>query len=219
MNTELERIIRIAPETWPGKPLRLQPGDLAHFVPSGLGLEAPAVMSPWDTLEGVANRGGYYGFTQPSLHPFLNAPVNDACAGTVYFDDNPTHEQLDALFGLLEVRDRLTGFAAFWQQSTNPRKERYLEQLRIVSQGALGGIFHAEIGEEHQALLNQKLTMKEALWAFLENQQKRYPRDALHGTMGGDGDWAKETLGFGFMVENSYQRVYRIWSRAWLLTK
>ena len=36
---------------------------------------------------------------------------------------------------------------------------------------------------------------------------------------GGDGDWAKESLCFGLMVENGYQGVYRIWSRAWLVTK
>jgi hypothetical protein len=31
--------------------------------------------------------------------------------------------------------------------------------------------------------------------------------------------WAKETLGFGLMVENAYQGVYRVWSRPWLMAK
>jgi hypothetical protein len=34
---------------------------------------------------------------------------------------------------------------------------------------------------------------------------------------GGDGERAKESLAFGFMVENAYYGVYRIWSRAWLV--
>jgi hypothetical protein len=41
----------------------------------------------------------------------------------------------------------------------------------------------------------------------------------LSGTFGGDGYWAKESLCFGFLVENNYRGVYRIWSRAWLVTK
>ena len=41
----------------------------------------------------------------------------------------------------------------------------------------------------------------------------------LAGTMGGDGDWAKESLAFGFLMENQYWQVMRIWSRAWLVTK
>jgi hypothetical protein len=41
----------------------------------------------------------------------------------------------------------------------------------------------------------------------------------LSGTFGGDGDWAQESLCFGFMIENAYHGVYRMWSRAWLITK
>jgi hypothetical protein len=49
-----------------------------------------------------------------------------------------------------------------------------------------------------------------ARWAFT---------DKLSGTLGGDGDWAKESLAFGFLVENSYWAVYRVWSRPRLVTK
>jgi hypothetical protein len=41
----------------------------------------------------------------------------------------------------------------------------------------------------------------------------------LTGTFGRDGDWAREALCFGFTVENAFHGVYRIWSRAWLVTK
>ncbi len=219
MNHELAEVVRIAPEVWPGEPLYMQPGNLAQFVPSGLGLGVPAVMSPWDNLEDLGKRGGFYAFSTPSIHPFLNAPTNDACAGVVYFNGRATREQFDSLLRLLEVQTVLTDYAAFWRESGNPVEERYLEQLRIVSRGALVSIFNAETGEQQQVLFAQTLPVKDALWAFLENQQTVWSRNSLRGKMGGDGDWAKETLGFGFMVENSYHAVYRLWSRAWLLTK
>jgi hypothetical protein len=41
----------------------------------------------------------------------------------------------------------------------------------------------------------------------------------LRGTLHGDGDWAKEKLAFGFMIENGSNGVYRVWSRPWLVTK
>jgi hypothetical protein len=49
-----------------------------------------------------------------------------------------------------------------------------------------------------------------------ENAQRP---SVIGGTFGGDGDWAKERLCFGVMVENSSWMAYRIWSRAWLITK
>jgi hypothetical protein len=59
---------------------------------------------------------------------------------------------------------------------------------------------------------------------FLAEQNEKWCPDdrfshALSGTAGGDGDWAKEALVSGFMVQNSYWAVYRLWSRAWLVTK
>lgn len=42
----------------------------------------------------------------------------------------------------------------------------------------------------------------------------------VHGRrFGGDGEWARESLAFGFLVENQYHSIYRIWTRAWLVTK
>lgn len=60
------------------------------------------------------------------------------------------------------------------------------------------------------------------VWTFVQSQQQVwgiYNTSQLSGVMGGDGDWAKEALAFGLMVENAYHGVYRIWSRAWLVTK
>lgn len=219
MNDKLAQLLRIAPPIWPGPPLGVQPGDLSRFAPVGLALDGPLVMMPWDTLDDVMRRPGYYGANAPSSHPFLNAPVNDDAGGVVYFDGHPEKEQLEALFDLLSVRGRATDYAAFWAKSENPMEERYLEQLRIVSTYTLASMFQAEVNEATSPLTSQTLTVSEALWAFVGNQQEIYNRGALSGVMGGDGDWAKESLAFGFMVENAYNIVYRIWSRAWLVTK
>ena len=68
-------------------------------------------------------------------------------------------------------------------------------------------------------LVSQKLTLQEAINTFLADQQERYRPGDLDGCLGGDGDWAKERLAFGFMVENAYWGIWRVWSRAWLITK
>lgn len=65
--------------------------------------------------------------------------------------------------------------------------------------------------------------MIEAFWGFMENERRKYGlyfgSPKLSGLFGGDGDFAQEELCFGFMTENHYHGVYRIWSRAWLVTK
>lgn len=217
---EINQALSIAPSLWPGPPLDVQPGDLTRFVPAGLGLDAPPVIRPWDRLEDVARRPDYYGFNAPSSHPFLNAPVNDSAGGVIYFDGRPPRGQLDAALSLLEVRTDTSEYAAFWAASSNPLDERYLEQLRLISPPALVNLFAVQPHEGTEPLVKQKLTVGEALWRFIEIQQQKYNRLwALDGVMGGDGDWAKESLAFGFVVENAYHGVYRIWSRAWLVTK
>ena len=65
-----------------------------------------------------------------------------------------------------------------------------------------------------------KATLKDAVTAFIEAERTYwYETASLAGTLGGDGDWAKEYLGFGFMAENVSHRIYRLWSRPYLVTK
>jgi hypothetical protein len=214
--------LRIAPAVWPGRPLEVQPGDLDRIAPGGLGLDlGPFPIRPWDDpfAESPAK---YYGFQAPSGHPFLNAPTAEAAGGTVYFGGTPEREQIASLCGLLELSDKVREYAAFLGKATNTLDERYLVQLRIVSRFALERMFGAEISEKSAPFLAQDLTVFDALWEFIEDQQQTWGTGmsgSLGGTMGGNGDWAKEALAFGFMVENGYQGVYRIWSRAWLVTK
>ena len=65
--------------------------------------------------------------------------------------------------------------------------------------------------------------MPDFLWAFLVGQAREFGTGMgspkLAGVLGGDGNFTQEKLSFGLMVENAYYHVYRIWSRAWLVTK
>ncbi len=87
---------------------------------------------------------------------------------------------------------------------------------------ALTSLFGVERTPASAGYFRQPHPLGEIAWQFLENQRERWGSgfsSRLSGLFGGDGDWAKEELCFGFMVENGYNAVYRLWSRAWLVTK
>jgi hypothetical protein len=75
-------------------------------------------------------------------------------------------------------------------------------------------------------LAAQPISMVEYVAQFVDEQRLKwnnpdggaFPR-SLDTLFGGDGDFAKEALCFGFMVENHPWAVYRVWSRAWLVSK
>lgn len=73
--------------------------------------------------------------------------------------------------------------------------------------------------DEYHNFQPQQLTQEEALFAFFEEQRDAYSGGRLDGLFGGDGDYAYESLCFGLMLENAYHKVFRVWSRAWLVTK
>jgi hypothetical protein len=108
--------------------------------------------------------------------------------------------------------------------SRKPFAERYLDQARIISTRALYGLFDAR--REAATLAAQPISMAEYVVRFVDEQRRKwkepdsgaFPR-RLDGLFGGDGDFAKEALCFGFMVENHPWAVYRVWSRAWLVSK
>jgi hypothetical protein len=217
----IANLVTLAPPVWPGRALRLQPGDLSQFAPMGFGFEGPFPIRPWDDPFGPSP-GRFYAFQPHGGDPFRAAPTEDPAGGTVYLDDDASAEDIATLLRLLRVRRDLKDYAAFLAEAENPPEERFLVQLRIVTRFALAGIFHAEIEGEATPLSTQRLTIGELVWAFLEDQREVWGpgmSPQLRGTAGGDGDWAKEALAFGFMVENATYGVYRIWSRAWLVTK
>jgi hypothetical protein len=70
----------------------------------------------------------------------------------------------------------------------------------------------------------KSLTTIQAVTGFIAAQKKKWNdgytfSSKIRGTAGGDGDWPKEKLAFGFHVENTNWSVYRVWSRPWLVTK
>jgi hypothetical protein len=207
-----------APVPWPGG-ATLDPGDLTQFAPTGMNLGNAPVVRPGDTLESAFGAMDYYALQPHATDPFHNAPLTDGGGGTVYFDARAADADVTALLRLMEVQTGASDFAAIRTDADHPQQQRYLRQLRIVLPDALGALFNAAYAPE---LVKQPGTASAAIAAFIADERERFgtgmdPR--IRGTFGGDGDWAKEALCFGFMVENAYHGVYRIWSRAWLVTK
>lgn len=203
--------IRISPPIWPDHKLDIQPGDLSKFVPYGNG------------VYGYQNREG--------SNPLTSAPPQEACGGVIYFGNDITKVDFKALMHIMEVQPKHVvkpskDFAVFIAESKQPGKDGYLAQMRVVSKFGLRFMFNTLTDAEYEKFPEQELTVVEALWSFIEQERKRWGTSfsqdgtkGLRGLFGGDGDFAREELSFGFMLENDYHNVYRIWSRAWLVTK
>lgn len=221
MHSSLADKITISPSVWPGKDLEAQPGDMRIIVPAGLGLSGPFMLRPWDD-PATANPGQYYGFQPHTGHPLHDAPLNSTSGGVIYFDDGRQEDELLAACRLLSIRLNEKQYAAFLEESSDPLQDRCLVQLKIVSRFSLKYLFQAIDEKQSAEFPEQPLTIGELLAAFLRDQEAHWGSgmsSELRGCMGGDGDWAKEALAFGLMVENDYHGIYRIWSRAWLVTK
>jgi len=201
MEKQLEQLI-ISPAIWPGKILNVQPGDLSKFAPQG-------------------NRA--YGFQTPSFEPIKGASEQEEAGGIVYFGNRLEKKDFEGFLRMINVRADDKDYAAFIQESSNPCKDQYFKQMRLVSKFGLQYMFHAIDEKEYKSFKEQSPTAGDALWKFMDSEKRRLgtgmgdPR--ISGKMGGDGDYAKEMLSFGFMLENEYYQIYRIWSRAWLVTK
>ncbi len=95
--------------------------------------------------------------------------------------------------------------------------------MRLVDRFGLKYLFGVIDKHGYDTFPEQPLSLPDFLWAFIIDQVRRYgtgfTNDELAGTFGGDGYFSRESLAFGLMIENSYHKVYRIWSRAWLVTK
>jgi hypothetical protein len=211
--------IRVSPNIWPGKKLAVQPGDPTQFVPMGCCFNAPIVMRPWDTLDGALKAQGYYGGQGHSFHPLHGAPTTESSGGILYFDSGQEIEEVLTALRLMHAPLCEDRYAVFVSDGEDPQKDGYLVHCRIIPSGALAHFFGAE-GDHTEP--PQPMMVEGLIRGFIELHEKRYGTGMspdLYGAMGGDGDWAKESLCFGFMVENEYYGICRIWSRAWLVTK
>lgn len=202
--------IRVSPPIWPDHKLDIQPGDLTKSVPYG---------------------NGVYGYQdRKGSNQFTSAPQQEACGGVIYFGNDVNKADFEALMRIMKVQPTHVvkpskDFAVFTAESKQPGKDGYLVQMRVVSKFGLRFMFNTLTDAEYEKFPEQELTIVEALWSFIEHERKRWGTSwmdddkGLAGKFGGDGDFAREELAFGFMLENDYHHVYRIWSRAWLVTK
>jgi hypothetical protein len=202
--------IHISPPVWSNHTLKIQPGDLTQFVPHG---------------------NGVYGYQKREGASPLHGPTQEGHGGTIFFENNITKEDFIALMRIAGVQEDWVvkpnkQFAIFTASSPQPGKDGYLSQIRLIDRFGLRFMFGAIDEKEYEKFPEQKLTMAETLWLFVEQERKRWGTSftqdgekGLEGLFGGDGDFAREVLSFGFMVENDYHHIYRVWSRAWLVTK
>lgn len=216
--------VRVFPNEWPGEVLPVQPGDVTQFAPMGFAMDVPLVVRPWDTLESAMSSGGYYAAQHHTFHPLHGAPRTDASGGVIYFDTGSSQESLLTTFGVMGARPSAEWrqFGVFCRESSEPEKDGFISHCRIVSFGALGHLYRADLSLIKGGSEPQPKSVQEILWHFVQAEEERWGTGmggALSGCMGGDGDWAKESLCFGFMVENAYHGIFRIWSRAELVTK
>ena len=203
--------IRISPPMWDNNTVEGYPGDFSLSLPQGTGV---------------------YGYQVPEAGNLLKAaPIHEACGGAVYFDNKISKADFEALMRVMGVQPTWVtnpdkDFAVFTRESQEPGKDGYLMQMRVVSKFGLRFMFGVLDEADYKAFPEQGTTMVEALWAFIQHERECWgtsfgqdKETGLCGLFGGDGDFACEELAFGFMVENNYHHVYRIWSRAWLVTK
>jgi hypothetical protein len=218
----LASVVQISPAIWPGRAVSVQPGNFSKFAPGGMGMGGVSFpIRPWDDPFGPSP-GRFYGYEAHSADPYRNAPLSCPAGGTVYFDSGLKREEFDTLMRLLGVEVMNKFYAVFLAESQKTEEERYLAQIRVVGSQALDRMFNVEGLPETLPWVQQTLRLDELLWRFIEIETQAYGTgmsSKLRGTFGGDGDWAKESLCFGFLVENNEMSVYRLWSRAWLVTK
>lgn len=192
-----QRLIPLMP-TWRRKPRTEYPDDLAQFASHG---------------------NSIYG-RQPTMnHPIKDAPLMDACGGTIYFDKHVKRGAVQSVMSLCGMKGERKNFVAFFVDARDVREDHFLCQMRIVPYVALIDYFSALAAEEYDRLSDQPLSVGDTLYGFIEEERARWSINELAGSAGGDGDMRWETLGFGLMVENAYYGICRIWSRPWLITK
>lgn len=200
--------VRVSPPMFSNNTIKEQPGDLTKF----------------------ANHGnGVYGYQKGiGWNPFTCAPPQDAHGGVIYFDNNITRNDFDALLRIMGLKscNPKKQYSVFMEESKQPGQDGYLKQIRLVPRFAMKHLFGTISEDEYENFPEQNFSMADCMWKFMQSEKKRWgtscfedQKKGLAGLFGGDGDFAREALSFGFMLENDYHTVCRIWSRAWLVTK
>ena len=168
-----------------------------------------------------SGQGLWYGYKSKNNNPFEIIHENDEIGGIIFFNCNILKEDFFKLLEILEIKKihSKKEYSIIKNISQNPLKDKYIEQMRIVSDFGIKYYF-----EQQPSKNKQTLELEEQMWNFIEEQK------LLFGTnMGSEkflkiydfkwGDWELPHLAFGLFVENEYYKIYRIWSRIYLVTK
>ncbi|MGE0699531.1 MAG: hypothetical protein AB7O57_10580 [Hyphomicrobiaceae bacterium] len=157
----IEPDFSVMPADWPGMghegPL---PSDMSHFVPQGLAMSAPRIVTPYLG----APEPAYYGAGNTITHPVKSAPLNDDAGGVFYFSQHMTPTTLVAAFNLFGFRSLETEYALFLATSKQPHEDNFLDTIRIVSLPALRHFYRCDTS----ALTTQARNAGEAVRRFLE---------------------------------------------------
>lgn len=188
-------LIEVMPSDWPRKDLQSQPGDLRQFT---------------SNLDSSQSQG---------RHPFLETQLTEARGGRFHFvDDRDYKKELRIILAALGVRQDWKKYAVFIGHASDPTREGYLTQLKIVTYFALYRLFDAIAGNEALVFPEQALMIGDLVCGFVEKQREEW--NSLPQTkrehLGNYRVGVNEELGFGFMIEDVKYGVYRLWSRAWL---
>ncbi|MDO8556725.1 MAG: hypothetical protein Q7R96_06155 [Nanoarchaeota archaeon] len=197
--------------------------NLAQLVVTGDWTKKKLKVYPSDFSQ-IPQGTGVYGYQQAMGDPLKCGPLHEAAGGMVFFDNGVKQEDFTGFLRMMDVPVKEKKYAVFMEDAANPGKQGFLRQVRFVDRFALRYMFRALDEQEYNAFPEQSVALSEGLWLFMESEQQRWGRNfwegpQLAGLFGGDGYCAREKLSFGFMVENDYHHVYRMWSRAWLVTK
>lgn len=170
-----------------------------------------------DNLDFLAEEGS--GVYQASDHIFgpLAANVMQGVSletmnlGLLYFDDfRYSRDKLVSALNLLGIQDG-SKYSIFSLRTTD-RGQGFITQARFVSDFAMKYYFNIKDEEE---VAKQPIGMVDAIISFIESEIHNFGSEANLCKHFGieipfDGSFG---LGFGFLVENSYYNIYRIWSR------
>lgn len=173
---------------------------------------------------------GVYGYQSKGYgRPEQYAPIHEAAGGFLFLPNDAPEEFVDglvAISGLASTdyrRSNRYGVQVIDAPEGMESDLGYLRKLIIADRFALVSLYGCISEAEYDMLPEQPLDVAELVKAFMEDERKKYGTSygapKLEGKFGGDGYWAREELGFGFAIENTYTPVISVWSRAWLVTK
>jgi len=193
--TDLNKLIKFSPPVWPGKEdLTPQPGDLTKFMANGYYLRDD--------------------FFEEKENPFARMPSSQCAGGAICFDSEVYRKDKKAFITFMKALGmwECKRFVAFIEEKEGSTGVFLSRQMRIVSDFALQYAFKTIGEKEYKSFPEQKVTMAEAFWSFLQEETEGCdaPKDVS----------SKKTImlmrippSIGIMVENSYYQIYRIWSR------